>query len=294
MVRRIMGAPVVMSLIRRAPCPIVLGADVGASWVRVVARRGDRRLGALRAPANEVGDLGRFLPRTLHARGWDDAAALVVGSRGIWTAAERRTLAGRLARAARRVEVLSDAQIAHLGALGVGAGVLVLAGTGSIVIGRNTAGRWARAGGFGPLLGDEGSGFWLGRAWLRATTQGEDFLPARRLIQAPDPVRRIAALAPGVVARARRGDGRARRIVAEAQRDLAAQTVEVVRRLSLTPPVTVSWAGSVLDDTWFRAGVARALSRAGVRARWRPPAMAPVEAAARRAAEIATRGFGGP
>src|ERR671935_277939 len=87
--------------------------------------------------------------------------------------------------------------------LGVGAGVLILAGTGSIVIGRDRRGRWARAGGLGPLLGDEGSGFWLGRAWLRATTQGEDFLPARRLIQARDPVRRIAALAPGVIARAR-------------------------------------------------------------------------------------------
>lgn len=277
-----------MSSIRRVQCPVVLGADVGGSWVRLVARRGDRRLGALRAPATAVGDLGTFLPSVVQARGWRNAAALVVGSRGIWTLTERRALARRLRRVARRVEVLSDAQIAHLGALGVGAGVLILAGTGSIVIGRNTAGRWARAGGFGPLLGDEGSGFWLGRAWLRATTQGEDFLPARRLIQAPDPVRRIAALAPGVIARARRGDGRARRIVAEAQRDLAAQTVEVVRRLSLRPPVAVSWAGSVLDDTWFRAGVGRALSRAGVRARWRPPAMAPVEAAARRAAEIAT------
>ena len=279
-----------MSAIRRVPCPVVLGADVGGSWVRLVARRGDRRLGALRAPVTGVGDLGTFLPSVVRARGWRNAAALVVGSRGIWTLAERRALARRLRRVARRVEVLSDAQIAHLGALGVGAGVLILAGTGSIVIGRNAAGRWARAGGFGPLLGDEGSGFWLGRAWLRATTQGEDFLPARRLIQAPDPVRRIAALAPGVIARARRGDGRARRIVAEAQRDLAAQTVEVVRRLSLTPPVPVSGAGSVLDDTWFRAGVARALSRAGVRARWRPPAMAPVEAAARRAAEISAPG----
>jgi len=262
---------------------------VGASWVRLVARRGDRRLGALRTSATGVGDLGRFFPSAVRARGWRDAAALVVGSRGIWTAAERGALARRLAGVARRVEVLSDAQIAHLGALGGGAGVLILAGTGSIVIGRDRAGRWARAGGFGPLLGDEGSGFWLGRAWLRATTQGEDFLPARRLIQSRDPVRRIAALAPGVLARARRGDRRARTIVGEGQRLLAAQAVDVVRRLRLPQPVTVSWAGSVLDDAWFRAGVARALSRAGVRARWRPPAMAPVEAAARRAAEIARR-----
>lgn len=275
-----------MSAIRRVPCPVVLGADVGASWIRLVARCGNRRLGAVRFPATAVGDLGTFFPRVVKSRGWGKAAALVVGSRGIWTAAERHGLARRLAGVARRIEVLSDAQIAHLGALGVGAGVLVLAGTGSIVIGRDRAGRWARAGGFGPLLGDEGSGFWLGRAWLRATTQGEDFLPARRMIQSPDPVRRIAALARGVITRARRGDRRARAIVAEAQHDLAAQTVDVVRRLRLPSPVTVSWAGSVLDNRWFRAGVARAVARAGVRARWRPPAMAPVEAAARRAEEI--------
>lgn len=179
--------------------------------------------------------------------------------------------------------------MAHLGALGGATGVLILAGTGSIVIGRDLAGRWARAGGFGPLLGDEGSGFWLGRAWLRATTQGEDFLPARRLIQSRDPVRRIAALAPAVIARARRGDRRARTIVAEGQRHLAAQALDVVRRLRVPSPVAVSWAGSVMDDAWFRAGVARALARAGVRARWRPPAMAPVEAAAVRAAELARR-----
>jgi len=269
------------------PCPLVVGADVGATWIRLVARRGQRRVGALRTPATEVGDVGTFFPSALRARGWHEVAALVVGSRGVWTTAGRRAMARRVARAARCVEALSDAQIAHLGALGVGAGVLILAGTGSIVIGRNRVGRWTREGGFGPLLGDEGSGFWLGRAWLRVTTQGEDFMPARRLIQSPDPVRRIAALAPAVIARARRGDRRARTIVHEGQRQLAALAREVARRLRLPAPIAVSWAGSVMDDAWFRAGVARALRRAGVRARWQAPAMAPVEAAALRAVEIA-------
>ena len=286
---RIIDGARFMSVIRRMTCPLVVGADIGATWIRLVARRGPCRIGRLRAPANEVSDIGTFLLSALRARGWRDVAALVVGSRGIWTAAERRAVARRVARTARRVEVLSDAQIAHLGALGVGAGVLILAGTGSIVIGRDRGGRWARAGGFGPLLGDEGSGFWLGRAWLRATTQGEDFMPARRLIQSPDPVRGIAALAPAVIARARRGDRRARTIVDEGQRHLAALAQEVARRLRLPAPIAVSWAGSVLDDAWFRAGVARALRRAGVRARWQPPAMAPVDAAALRAVELAER-----
>ena len=270
-------------------CPLVIGTDVGASWIRVVARQGDRRVGALRIAATDAGDLGKFFPAALRARGWRDVAALVIGSRGIWTTAERRAMARRLAGVAGRIEVLSDAQIAHLGALGGGSGVLILAGTGSIAIGRDARGRWARAGGFGPLLGDEGSGFWLGRAWLRATTQGEDFMPARRLIQSRDPVRRIAALAPQVLARARRGDRRALRIVAEGQAHLAALALDVTRRLRLAAPVTVSWAGSVIGDDGFRAGVARALTQAGVQARWQAPAMAPVEAAALRAVELVRR-----
>ena len=277
-----------MSAIRRVACPIVLGADVGASWLRLVARRGTTRVGAVRIPAIGVGDLGKVFPSTLRRHGWRDVGALVVGSRGIWTATERRALARRFVGIARRVEVLSDGQIAHLGALGGEDGLLILAGTGSIVIGRHRGTRWSRAGGFGPLLGDEGSGFWLGRAWLRATTEGEDFLPARRVIRARDPVRRIAALAPGVLARAWRGDRRAQAIVAEAQRHLAAQACEVVRRLRLPQPVSVSWAGSVMNDARYRAGIARALARAGVRTRWRPPAMAPVEAAAQRAVELAS------
>jgi N-acetylglucosamine kinase-like BadF-type ATPase len=278
-----------MSAIRRTRCPLVIGTDVGASWIRVVARQGDRRVGALRIGTSDAGDLGKFFPAALRARGWRDVAAVVVGSRGIWTTAERRAMARRLAGIARRIEVLSDAQIAHLGALGGGSGVLILAGTGSIAIGRDPRGRWTRAGGFGPLLGDEGSGFWLGRAWLRATTQGEDFMPARRLIQSRDPVRRIAALAPQVLARARRGDRRALRIVAEGQAHLAALALDVTRRLRLSAPVTVSWAGSVIGDDGFRAGVARALTRAGVQAQWQVPAMAPVEAAALRAVELARR-----
>lgn len=278
-----------MSVIRRMTCPLVVGADVGATWIRLVARRGPRRIGAFRTSARQGNDLGTFFPWVFRACGWRDVAALVIGSRGIWTTAERRAVARRVAPAARRIEVLSDAQVAHLGALGVGAGILILAGTGSIVIGRDREGRWARGGGFGPLLGDEGSGFWLGRAWLRATTQGEDFMPARRLIQSPDPVRRIAALAPSVIARARRGDRRARSIVAEGQRHLAALAGDVARRLRLPAPIAVSWAGSVVQDAWYRAGLKRALRRAGVRARWQAPALAPVEAAALRAVEIARR-----
>jgi N-acetylglucosamine kinase-like BadF-type ATPase len=260
--------------------PIAAGIDVGGSRLRLIAVADGRVVGRLSTPAPRVSDLAKFLQGTWKTWGWTrrDVGALVVASRGIWTPRERRVLAGRLTRLATRVEVLSDAQAAFLGALGPRPGLLVLAGTGSIVIGRDSRRRWARAGGFGPLLGDEGSAFWIGRTWLRATTRGEDFLPVRRLVARPDAVARIAALAPSILARARRGEPRARAIVREAQRHLALLAVDVARQLRLRPPVAVSWAGGVLDDSGFREGLERAVARSGLRARWIPPAAPPVAA----------------
>src|SRR5204862_47365 len=103
---------------------------------------------------------------------WTTSRGLTAGvatARAVWTAAERRAVKRGLRRAAARVHVISDAEAALLGAHDAQPGVLVLAGTGSIVLGRDAAGRLARAGGLGPLIGDEGSAFWLGREWLRRT-----------------------------------------------------------------------------------------------------------------------------
>src|SRR5712692_4205736 len=229
-----------MSVIRPARS-IAIGVDLGATRLRLLAIQQDRVVGRISTAAPPSSDLANFLHGVWKARGWTrrDVGAIVFASRGIWTARERRALAGRFARLAARVEVLSDAQAALLGALGDTPGVLILSGTGSIVIGRDAGGRWARAGGLGPLLGDEGSAFWIGRAWLRATTSGEDFTPVRRLLARPDAVARIAALAPAVLRRARH-DPRARVIVVEAQRHLARLAVEVARRLRLPRPVDVS------------------------------------------------------
>jgi N-acetylglucosamine kinase-like BadF-type ATPase len=262
--------------------PIAIGADLGGTRFRLIAMREGRVIGRVSTAAPPLSNLAKFLRVVWKQRGWTsrDVGALVVGSRGIWTASERRALAGRLTRLAARVEILSDAQAALLGALGGAPGILILAGTGSIVVGRDARGRWARAGGLGPLLGDEGSAFWIGRAWLRATTRGEDFLPIRRLVTRPDAVARIAALAPSVLDRARRGDPRARGIVGEAQGHLAGLARQVARELCLPAPVALSWAGGVLDDVHFREGLERAVARSGLRARWQAPLTAPVVAVA--------------
>lgn len=275
---------------------IVVGADLGATWLRAQALRGDRPLPRFTVRVTPARDIGTLLRALWQRRGWTahTVGALVVASRGVWTAGERRALARRLGNLARHVVVLSDAQAAHLGALGGRPGVLILSGTGSIVIGRNAGGRWARAGGLGPLLGDEGSAFWLGQQWLRIKTRGEDFHPARRLVTGRDAVVRVAALAPAVIRRARRGDARARAIVRSGQAHLAAQAVDVTQRLRLGRPVRLSWAGSVVADAWFRGGLQRAVRFAGLPARWQAPDAEPVAAAAALAGRLAAHERRGP
>jgi N-acetylglucosamine kinase-like BadF-type ATPase len=73
-----------------------------------------------------------------------------------------------------RVIVVNDALVALVAGAGDGEGVVVVAGTGSIAYGRDGSGRAARAGGWGYLLGDEGGGFWIGRAALTAVVRQFD------------------------------------------------------------------------------------------------------------------------
>ena len=68
----------------------------------------------------------------------------------------------------------NDARIALTGAIGFGAGVVVIAGTGSVAYGRNEAGEEARAGGWGPTLGDEGSAYGIARVGLGAVLRAYD------------------------------------------------------------------------------------------------------------------------
>jgi N-acetylglucosamine kinase-like BadF-type ATPase len=265
---------------------LVAGVDLGGTWVRVLARADGGRAARITARAPQAREVVPWLRRLWRTRGWQGrVSTLVVAARGVWTARERAAMRGRLRGLAARVHVISDAEAAWMGALDDGAGVLILAGTGSIVLARTARGRWARAGGLGPLLGDEGSAFWLGREWLRRSER--DPAALRALATSRDPVARIAAHAPTVVARARRGDRAALRVVREAQDHLARLAATAVVELKLPPPVRIGAAGSVMHEAWFRAGVSRALARRGVRARWHAGAVEPVVAAARLAARLA-------
>ena len=68
-------------------------------------------------------------------------------------------------------KLVGDEVIAHTGALNGKEGIILIAGTGSICFGKNSAGKSATAGGWGHLLGDEGSGYGLGRDAIRAVSR---------------------------------------------------------------------------------------------------------------------------
>ncbi|WP_134686510.1 N-acetylglucosamine kinase [Brevibacillus migulae] len=70
--------------------------------------------------------------------------------------------------------VENDGFAALLGATGGEAGILVVAGTGSIAFGINEAGMTARAGGWGHRVGDEGSGYWIGKQAITAILKSAD------------------------------------------------------------------------------------------------------------------------
>ena len=103
-------------------------------------------------------------------------AAICLGIAGVDRPADSavvRAIMGRIGHRA-RVLVVNDALVAlEAGAPGQ-PGVVVISGTGSIAYGRNAAGEAARSGGWGYVLGDEGSGYWIGRAALRAVLRESD------------------------------------------------------------------------------------------------------------------------
>lgn len=119
--------------------------------------------------------------RALTARtGIEELTAAVVGAAGTATLGEalRAEIPEEFTRAfgVRTTALAADAVTAYTGALGARAGAVVAAGTGLIALGTDLTG-WQRADGWGHLLGDCGSGAWIGRAGLEAALRAHDGRP---------------------------------------------------------------------------------------------------------------------
>ena len=103
-------------------------------------------------------------------------AAICLGIAGVDRPEDTAAVYGIMRRIGFKAQVIvvNDALVALVAGAGDAEGVVVVAGTGSIAYGRDASGRAARAGGWGYLLGDEGGGFWIGRAALMAVVRQFD------------------------------------------------------------------------------------------------------------------------
>lgn len=185
--------------------------------------------------------------------------------------------------------VTGDERTALRGAIPEGAGIMVISGTGMIVLGRGDDGREHRCGGWGWLLDGAGSAFDLGHQGLQLTLRMADGRlpdhPLRqriwnqigcdshaavkaRVVRNDFGTADFAALAPLVVEAATDGCSGAEEIVQRSATSLSSCISTVAQRLSLQAPLVVCQGGAVTHLTGFRTAVQQAIGQSIPKARW--------------------------
>jgi glucosamine kinase len=228
-------------------------------------------------------------------------AAFTIEAVRVWAEREIGSIVGG------RLTVVGDEEIALDGAFHGGQGILVVAGTGSIVQGRAADGTLYRAGGWGPAIGDEGSGFWIGQEALRAAfwahdrnvpttllTEIEELWGAKSLgevveIANATPAPDLPALAPIVTRCADAGDELAIAILQRAGVELSEMVALVALRMKesggkRTPDA--AYTGSVLENiSLVRSSMTAALKKSSPRVKVLDGAVDALEGALWRARE---------
>lgn len=265
---------------------LVAGVDGGGSKTRVILADGEGNqladvTGAGSAMAPGRGDhcaqvIGSLLRQALTEAGVDEQRlkSLVAGVAGVGREPERRALTVALEdlEIADTVTVQGDGEIALTDAFGSGAGIILIAGTGSIAYGRSPLRVLARCGGWGPAFGDEGSGAWIGRKALAIVASANDGRePATALTgavltaaQVNEPAqlipwgiaatpKELAALAPVVFNAASSGDMRANALVGLAVEELVLHVRALAVRLfgDDRASVPVAFSGGLLHKGSF-------------------------------------------
>ncbi|MCX6047198.1 MAG: ATPase [Chloroflexi bacterium] len=212
-----------------------------------------------------------------------DVARICLGMAGVDRETDRILVTSWLAASLPGVPAIVDNDAMIALASGTGGelyGVVAISGTGMIVYGVDKAGQRRRAGGWGALLGDRGSGYAIGIAALTAIANATDGLGPPTILQAallehlalarPQDLigwlysdvawARFAALSPLVVQAAEQGDAVAQAIIGQAADDLAATVMAVVRGLGLEQgqfPLVL--AGGNLQPGLLRDGLSQRL-----------------------------------
>ena len=272
----------------------VLGIDVGgAKTVGLLADLEETIVGtSLRGTGANLQSVGAagletvlrsVIDETLGDRGIVPAS-ICLGVAGMDRPDDEAAVRGVMARLgfAERVLVVNDALIALVAGVGDEPGVVIVAGTGSMAYGRSAEGRAARAGGWGYVLGDEGSGYWIGRLALGAAVRHTDGRgPATTLtprllehfgVERPAELIRkvyherlsasaIASLAHHVQDALDDGDAVAADILSRAAGELKTAASAVVTRLNMTAePFTFVLSGGIFRGVpWLRQELTRTL-----------------------------------
>ncbi len=157
--------------------PMILAVDLGKTSCRAAAA--GRRAEGVGAPglATPGGVRAAEAAIVAVARQLGPFDEVIVGAAGALAAPDAARALGHALLAslrAERVAVTSDAVIAHAGALNGQPGVVLIVGTGVVALALDADGALRTADGWGPWLGDEGGGAWIGAAGLRAALRAHD------------------------------------------------------------------------------------------------------------------------
>jgi len=246
----------------------VIGVDGGGSkTIALLADRQGKILGSADAGPSNYQVLGlegaaaniadAVSPLLVSAASNRTAVQLVVGVAGAGRTQDRRRLTRMLIQRLEQtaeVYITTDAHIALVGAVGGNYGVAINAGTGAIAVGLNINGQFARADGWGYVLGDEGSGYWIGLEATRAALRAYDgrggntvlekmvreHYDIEKLSDLVEETRqhklspsKVSKLVPRVFEAAKTGDGVAANILAEAGRRLGRSAKTVIQQLKM-------------------------------------------------------------
>lgn len=259
----------------------ILAIDGGATRTRCVAiDRSGKKLAEVEGGAsNHLHErdeavrarLAGLVEQTLQLAGIDrkDVACLSAGLAGVdydgYGAEPMLALFGELG--FERCLIHGDMVTAHAAALGAGPGIVVLAGTGSSILGADASGRRVKVGGWGPVYGNEGSAQKISERALTAAARAydgrgrstvllealmqalglSDFRGSISLIYGPQ-ARDVASLCQVVYQCATSGDAVARSLFEDAAGELAEGVIAAARRLGVdTSPVAVSYQGGVAE-----------------------------------------------
>lgn len=250
----------------------IVGVDAGGTKTSVIVARDGEIVARSSGPgakmrsgrgitcASTIAEVAR---RALGQAGQTRSDIMIAGVAGAGREAEREELrqAFRAEAVADKVVVIGDTEMALAAAFGDKPGIVITAGTGSMGIARDPYGRMHRAGGYGWQMGDEGSGYALGRAALGAVgraaddrsprteltglllkmTRSESLESLIRWAAAAGPAE-VASLAPAVFDAAQQGDTVAAGIMDYAARELAALALKLLPHFGADERVLVDVA----------------------------------------------------